>query len=81
MIVRAEFYSRLREIVSASTLEIALPDNATVSDLIQQLLSEYPKLRDFQNSMLFGIGVDFVEKNHALRDGDLIAIMPPVQGG
>ena len=81
MTVRAEFYSRLKEIVGASTLEIALPDKATVSDLIQQLLSEYPKLRDFQNSMLFGIGADFVEKNHALCDGDIIAIMPPVQGG
>ena len=81
MTVRVEFYSRLKEIVGASILEIALPDNATVSDLIQQLLSEYPKLRDFQKSMLFGIGVDFVEKNHALCDGDVIAIMPPVQGG
>ena len=81
MTVRAEFYSRLKEIVGASILEIALPDNATVSDLIQQLLSEYPKLRDFQNSMLFGIGVDFVQKNHALRNRDVIAIMPPVQGG
>ncbi len=79
--VRAEFYSRLREIVGASTLELTLPDNATASDLIQQLFSKYPKLRDFQNSMLFGIGVEFVEKNHALRDGDVIAIMPPVQGG
>jgi len=81
MTVRVEFYSRLKEIVGASILEIALPDNATVSDLIQQLLSKYPKLRDFQKSMLFGIGVDFVEKNHALCDGDVIAIMPPVQGG
>ena len=81
MTVRVEFYSRLKEIVGASILEIALPDNATVSDLIQQLLSEYPKLRDFQKSMLFGIGVDFVQKNRALRNRDVIAIMPPVQGG
>jgi MoaD family protein len=81
MNVRAEFYSRLREIVGASTLEITLPDTATINDLIQQLFSEYPKLRDFQKSMLFGIGVDFVEKNRPLHDGDVIAIMPPAQGG
>jgi molybdopterin converting factor small subunit len=48
---------------------------------MQHLFSEYPKLRDFQNSMLFGIGVNFVEKSHPLRDGEVIAIMPPVQGG
>jgi molybdopterin converting factor small subunit len=81
MTVRAEFYSRLKEIVGAPALEIALPDDATVSDLLHHLFSKYPKLCDFQNSMLFGIGIDFVEKNHVLRDGDVIAIMPPVQGG
>ena len=41
MIVRAEFYSRLREIVGVSTLEISLLDNAQVGDLVRQLLSEY----------------------------------------
>ena len=81
MTVRAEFYSRLKEIVGASASELTLPDDATVSDLLQQLFANYPKLRDFQNSILFGVGLDFVEKNHVLRDGDVIASMPPVQGG
>ena len=81
MTVRAEFYSRLKEIVGASASELTLPDDATVSDLLQQLFANYPKLRDFQNSILFGVGLDFVEKNYVLRDGDVIAIMPPVQGG
>jgi molybdopterin converting factor small subunit len=81
MKVRAEFYSRLKEIVGVATLEIGLAENATVQDLVQRLFSEYPKLRDFQNSMLFGIGVDFVDKGHSLREGDVIAVMPPVQGG
>ncbi|MEY2491980.1 MAG: molybdopterin synthase sulfur carrier subunit [Verrucomicrobiota bacterium] len=81
MKVRAEFYSRLKEIVGAATSEIELADNATVMDLVQRLFSKYPKLRDFENSMLFGIGVDFVDKRRTLREGDVIAIMPPVQGG
>jgi sulfur-carrier protein len=79
--VRAEFYSRLREIVGASSLEITLHDNATVGELIEQISRDYPRLRDFQNSMLFGIGVEFVDKQQRLKDGDVIAIMPPVQGG
>jgi MoaD family protein len=81
MKVRVEFYSRLREIVGAPKLEIRLANNATVENLMQQLFSDYPKLRDFEKSMLFGIGVDFVDKRRPLRDGDVIAVMPPVQGG
>lgn len=81
MKVRAEFYSRLREIVAASALDVSLPENATANDLFEELERSYAQLRDFEKSVLFGIGVEFVDRNHALCDGDTIAIMPPVQGG
>ena len=81
MKVRAEFYSRVKEIVGASVLELSLPTNATVNDLFEQLTENYPKLRDFEKSVLFGIGVEFVDRNQPLNEGDTIAIMPPVQGG
>ena len=47
MKVRVELYSRLKEIVDASLLELSLPENATVNDLFEQLTENYPKLRDF----------------------------------
>jgi molybdopterin converting factor small subunit len=81
MKVRAEFYSRLKEIVGASSLELSLPENATVNALFEQLIRSYPKLQDFDKSTLFGIGVEFVDRHHRLNEGDTIAIMPPVQGG
>jgi MoaD family protein len=81
MKVRAEFYSRLKEIIGAPARDISLPKNATVNDLFDQLKENYPEMRDFEKSMLFGVGVEFVDRNHVLNDGDVIAIMPPVQGG
>jgi sulfur-carrier protein len=81
MKVRAEFYSRLKEVIGAPALDISLRKNATVNDLFEQLKENYPQLRDFEKSMLFGVGVEFVDRNHLLNDGDVIAIMPPVQGG
>ena len=81
MKVRTEFYSRLKEIVDACVIELSLPQNATVNDLFEQLKRRHPELRDFDKSVLFGIGVEFVDRNHELKDGDTVAIMPPVQGG
>ena len=79
--VRAEFYSVVKEIFDASAFELSLPQNATVNDLFEHLKRSCPKLRDFEKSMLFGIGVEFVDRTYVLNDGDVIAIMPPVQGG
>jgi MoaD family protein len=81
MNVRAEFFSRLKEIIGASALELSLPENSTVNDLFEQLKENYPQMRDFEKSVLFGIGVEFVNRNQPLNEGDTIAIMPPVQGG
>jgi MoaD family protein len=81
MKIRVEFYSRLKEIVGASTLELSLPENATVNDLFEQLKKRHPGLRDFEKSILFGIGVEFIDRKQRLNDSDTIAIMPPVQGG
>jgi molybdopterin converting factor small subunit len=81
MKVKAEFYSRLREIAGASSVEVTLPEGANVGALVEKLLSDHPRLRDFEKSMLFGIGLEFVDVKHQLHDSDVIAIMPPVQGG
>jgi molybdopterin converting factor small subunit len=81
MKVRAEFYSRVKEIIGAPALDISLSEKATVNDLFEQLKESHPQLRDFEKSMLFGVGVEFVDRTHVLNDGDVIAIMPPVQGG
>jgi molybdopterin converting factor small subunit len=81
MNVRAEFYSRVKEIIGASALDLSVPENSTVNDLFEQLKESYPQMRDFEKSVLFGIGVEFVDRNQPLNEGDTIAIMPPVQGG
>jgi sulfur-carrier protein len=81
MKVRAEFYSRLKEIVGVSVIELSVPENTTVADLFARLQKSYPELRDFKKSTLFAIGVDFVDRDHKLNDGDTVAVMPPVQGG
>ncbi len=81
MKVRAEFYSRLKEIAGASAIQLDLAEPATVSALWQELQRRYPAFQDFKTSVLFGCGVEFVLPEHSLREGDVIAIMPPVQGG
>ncbi len=81
MKVQVQFYSRLRDLVGLSDTEVDVPDGTKVSDLLEKLYRETPTLREWNKSILVASGVEFVSRDHVLREGEAISVMPPVQGG
>ena len=81
MKVRAHFFAQLRDIAKVETFTISLPDGVSVSDFLENLYQKFPALRAHDKTILIGAGVEFVDRNYELRDGEEISIMPPVQGG
>ncbi len=81
MTVRVQLFSHLRDAAGVSELQIEVAEGATVGDLLKALYALKPRLREWDNSVLVGSGVEFVQRAHLLRSEDEIAIMPPVQGG
>ncbi|MBO0696453.1 MAG: MoaD/ThiS family protein [Verrucomicrobia bacterium] len=81
MKVRVQFYAQLRDLVGIRELDIDIAEGSTIRDLLEQVYAQKPKLRPHDKSILIGAGVEFVDRNHKLKPGDEISIMPPVQGG
>jgi MoaD family protein len=81
MKVQVQFFSRLRDVTGSEHFDLDLKAGAKVSDLLAELLTRFPKLRPWERSILVGAGVEFVDPDYSLREGEEIAIMPPVQGG
>ena len=81
MNVRVQFFSHLRDAAGVSESTADIPEGATVADLLTVLYAKHPKLHDWDSSILIGTGVEFVERDYLLKEGDEIALMPPVQGG
>ena len=81
MQVQVQFFSNLKELAGASTRLIEIPQGSRVSDLLDVIYAGAPALRAWDKSILIGAGVEFVERDYALRPNEDIAIMPPVQGG
>jgi len=79
--VHVQFFSRLRDLAGTSSTELEVSDGTTAADLLQLFYSKAPALRDWDKSILIAAGVEFVERDYALKPGDEISIMPPVQGG
>ena len=81
MKVHVQFFSHLKDVMGTPELDLEMPDRAKVSDLLDQLCARAPALRDWNNSILIGAGVEFVDRAYLLQPNESIAIMPPVQGG
>ena len=81
MKLRVLFFSVLRDITGTDEITLEVPAGATMGDLLAQIESRWPKLRDWQNSLLLALDQTYVKRDEPLHDGAEVAIMPPVQGG
>jgi molybdopterin synthase catalytic subunit/molybdopterin converting factor small subunit len=73
MTVTVRLFAGLRERAGWSRREI---DAATVGDVWARL-----DLGDEPAGLLYAVNKEYAEREHALRDGDEVALIPPVSGG
>jgi molybdopterin converting factor small subunit len=81
MEIHVQFFAQLRDVAGASNLDLELPAGSTVGDLLAAVYERIPALRNWNESILVGAGVEFVGTGHILQPNEQIALMPPVQGG
>src|SRR5262245_4681965 len=81
MRVRVLLFASLREAVGEKTLELELRDRATVADLLAQLEADHPVIARHRGKVLIARNEERAVPSTQLRDGDEIALLPPVSGG
>lgn len=81
MKVRVLFFSLLRDLTGEPEIIIDLPDGASMQDLLELLFQRWPKLREWEQSLLLAVDQTYVKRHALLHDDAEVALMPPVQGG
>ena len=81
MNIRVTFYSYFKELTGVPSTTVAVAEGATLGELFEVLLKDYPKLEPMRKSTLLAVGVDYQPRDYGLKDGDEVALFPPVQGG
>ncbi len=80
MTVRVRFFASLRERLRTSEASRELPHGATVDDLLRTLHADFPDLAG-SGRVSIAVNAEYVDRRHALADGDEVALIPPVSGG
>lgn len=77
MKIKILFFGMLSEV--AGKQEMILNDIGDSETLQNHLTSLIPRLKDYTFRM--AINQEFIDSNHTLKDGDVVAMMPPFAGG
>jgi molybdopterin synthase sulfur carrier subunit len=81
MSIRVLFFASLADITGMreTTVEaVSVPDVASVFD---RFAKEFPLLENYRSSVLFALNSEFARPGSPMRDGDELALFPPVSGG
>lgn len=81
MHVRILVFGALKEIVSDPSLALELPDGARVRDLLAHYRGAFREHEKLWDSLAVAVNQEYVSSAHLLRDGDEVALLPPVSGG
>lgn len=75
------FHSYFKDLTGCAQTGQTLQPGATVQDLYQSLVGQFPKLAAMEKSTLIAVGVDYQPRSYVLEEGDEVSLFPPVQGG
>ncbi len=81
MQVTVRFFATYREISGSKELKVRVPEGSSVQVLLDSIYAKLPRLKGFEDTMLLAVNHEFAELTATLREGDEVALMPPVSGG
>jgi|SRR5215471_18937550 len=79
--VHVLFFGGARDAVGAEEIELTLDSPASAANARAHLITHYPSLQRFGNSLLIAVNQEYAASDQSLNDGDELAIFPPVSGG
>lgn len=81
MKVRVIYFGMLKDAVGRPVDEVTLPDGATLGDLVEDRIQHNHVIDNFRKVLAFSVNQDYAQLSTKLKDGDEIAMLPPVSGG
>ena len=80
MQVRVLFFGVLKEIFGGENQMIAMPEGSCVQDLLDRVATDTDASRHIP-SLAVAVNREYSRGDTVLREGDEVALLPPVSGG
>lgn len=79
--IKMIYFAQARDAVGEKSEDVVLPGNPRVGEALSQALARHPKLKSLQKAVKIAVNEEITSEDSLLRDGDRVALIPPVVGG
>jgi len=81
MKIKVLYFGVLAHNLGQESTAIELPDNASVADAVETLSRAHDVLGRYRSRLAYAVNLEYVSATQKLKDGDELALIPPVSGG
>jgi len=81
LVIRLLLFAQLKDRLGRSELSFSLPLGSTGKDLLAQLGQNDPTLQSLLSVSRLAVNCEYTSLDQILREGDEVALIPPVSGG
>ena len=81
MIINLKLFAAARQAVDQELLELELADGATITDLKNELVKQFPQFESMREHLLVAVDAEYAKEDQVLMPGQEVALIPPVSGG
>ena len=81
MRVQVLFFGQLKDLTGSTGESLPLGERATLGDVLQHYAQKFPAIAKLSSSLALSVNQEYASAETSLRDGDEVALLPPVSGG
>lgn len=81
MKLKVRLFALYREIIGKETIEVNIVPRCTIKIFIHLLIEKYPQLRKYQNDIIIALNHRCAKSSDKIKQGDIVVLFPPVNGG
>ena len=74
-------FALVRELAGRESMEYEVPAGTTAGGLLDRLCETHPALGEYRPVLKVSVDEELVEEGFPLRQGNTVAVFPPVGGG
>ncbi len=81
MTITIHLFAVLRDKAGTARAALELSNGTRISEANQKLIEKFPLIRPYLAKSAFAVNEQYVSPDTELKDGDQLALIPPVSGG